>query len=589
MSNLIELGTSLPTVVEFNDLNTVSTAVNLNLQNIDLIDTDSSANPYILTNESLLLQKFSGSTAIDVHLPNATTLFDKYTFQFYNNSSAAITVYLNDGTTSFVEVAAGVTLYIVCVDVSTSNGVFNTVSIAGNSSGTVTTVSVVNSNGFSGSVENATTTPAITLSTGVTGILLGDSVTGAISAATAGDFPVLNQDTTGNAATATNVSGGSAQELLVQTASNTTNFIANVTNSVLVTDGSTPGNISFSGTLPTGVISGSTYVTSPTGGAVNSTELNTALGDIYSAITGLQVKDPCAVVFTSATGGTYDENSVITGTTVTQLNTDGYTVQNGDRVLLTSETSGGANIANGIYLASGVTAIAYTLTRTSDFAFGSSETGSITTIINGTTYGGTGWICNSAPDVGTAATILTRFAITSNYTGTAPIQISDSNVISVDTATTGNLGVVEPDGTSISIDSGTISLNNYVKNATFAPVDGSSGELTFISTQGLYSQTPNQVTFSCSITYPTTTDTGLAQVVLPSPIPSYDSGGIIGSTYAMISGFASTGGLGSGGISIVAGISDEASVIYLCGQNCVQLTNASLSGLTVYLSGTYQY
>jgi len=51
----------------------------------------------------------------------------------------------------------------------------------GDTSGTVTTVSVVSANGLAGTVANATTTPAITLSTTITGILQGNGT--AISAA----------------------------------------------------------------------------------------------------------------------------------------------------------------------------------------------------------------------------------------------------------------------------------------------------------------------------------------------------------------------------------------------------------------------
>ena len=55
---------------------------------------------------------------------------------------------------------------------------------SGNSSGTVTSVSVASANGFAGTVATATSTPAITLTTSVTGVLKGNGT--AIIAATAG-------------------------------------------------------------------------------------------------------------------------------------------------------------------------------------------------------------------------------------------------------------------------------------------------------------------------------------------------------------------------------------------------------------------
>src|SRR4051812_36896520 len=44
----------------------------------------------------------------------------------------------------------------------------------GDSSGTVTTVSVASANGFAGTVATATSTPTITLSTTITGLLKGN-------------------------------------------------------------------------------------------------------------------------------------------------------------------------------------------------------------------------------------------------------------------------------------------------------------------------------------------------------------------------------------------------------------------------------
>ena len=76
------------------------------------------------------------------------------------------------------------------------------------SSGSVTSVSVVSANGLAGTVATPTTTPAITLSTTVTGILYGNGTS--IAAAIAGEFPTLNQNTTG---TASNITASSNSTL----------------------------------------------------------------------------------------------------------------------------------------------------------------------------------------------------------------------------------------------------------------------------------------------------------------------------------------------------------------------------------------
>ncbi len=93
----------------------------------------------------------------------------------------------------------------------------------GGGSGGVSSVSVVNANGLTGNVANPTTTPAITLGTSLSGILKGTGT--GFATASPSDFPTLNQNTTGTAALATNLSGGTTNSIPLQTAPNTTAYI----------------------------------------------------------------------------------------------------------------------------------------------------------------------------------------------------------------------------------------------------------------------------------------------------------------------------------------------------------------------------
>jgi hypothetical protein len=74
---------------------------------------------------------------------------------------------------------------------------------AADSTGTVTSASVVSANGFTGTVASSTTTPAITITTSITGVLKGNGT--AISAATAGtDYQTpITLTTTGSSGAAT--------------------------------------------------------------------------------------------------------------------------------------------------------------------------------------------------------------------------------------------------------------------------------------------------------------------------------------------------------------------------------------------------
>jgi hypothetical protein len=137
---------------------------------------------------------------------------------------------------------------------------------------------------------------------------------------------------------------------------------------------------------------------------------------------GLHVHPACAAATTgtlaSITGGTvtYNNGTAGVGATLTlsvALTTlDGYTLVNGDRVLVKNEVSS-AN--NGIYTwATGGTV----LTRATDFDTATEmASGDFTFVVNGTLYGNTGWVqTDPVTVVGTSPVTWIQFSGAGAYT-----------------------------------------------------------------------------------------------------------------------------------------------------------------------------
>lgn len=122
---------------------------------------------------------------------------------------------------------------------------------------------------------------------------------------------------------------------------------------------------------------------------------------------------------------------------------DGYTLADGDRILLKNQT---APAQNGIYIA--VTAIdPTTWTRATDYDAPSEIPGSYTVAENGTAGQGVLYVTTSSPAViGTDPIVFVARAI-SSYVGFDMITISGSN-ISVDLATTSGLESTNPGNTA---------------------------------------------------------------------------------------------------------------------------------------------
>lgn len=293
----------------------------------------------------------------------------------------------------------------------------------GGGSGGVSSVSVVNANGLTGNVANPTTTPAITLGTSLSGILKGTGT--GFATASPSDFPTLNQNTTGTAALATNLSGGTTNSIPLQTAPNTTAYIP-AGNGVLT---------AVSSGIPA-------YTTTPTLVGTNFS------GIPNSATTATNLS-------TASTIMSRDANSNVRVNSITE---GVELVVAGGGVTTLTAASAPSQVISGALGQDFTLPDATTLAVNQLYAFSNFATGSLTiksalgtTIITVPSQfiGYVSCAVNTTPN-GTWAgySVPTQSALSfSNFTGVATSA-------QMPIATTGALGGVIPDGTTVTITSG---------------------------------------------------------------------------------------------------------------------------------------
>lgn len=119
--------------------------------------------------------------------------------------------------------------------------------------------------------------------------------------------------------------------------------------------------------------------------ASNSIIPKSYVDDLFnSVVTGIYPKPPCKCVSTSNIAGTYNGTNIISDVSITTI--DGYTVINGDRILLAGQTS---DIQDGIYI---YTSSTNTLTRSHDLPYGSNASGVSVFIQFGTINAKSTWL-----------------------------------------------------------------------------------------------------------------------------------------------------------------------------------------------------
>jgi hypothetical protein len=231
-----------------------------------------------------------------------------------------------------------------------------------------------------------------------------------------------------------------SQTLTNKSISGSTNTLSNIANASLTNSSLTIGTttISLGGSSATlGGLTSVAVTQDPT------SALQLATKQYVDAVAeGLHVHASCAAATTgtlaSITGGTvtYNNGTAGVGATLTlsvALTTlDGYTLLNGDRVLVKNEAT---QANNGIYTwATGGTV----LTRATDFDTAAEmASGDFTFITNGTLYANTGWVqTDPVTTVGTSPVVWVQFSGAGTYTAGTGLTLTGSQFSITNTAVT---------------------------------------------------------------------------------------------------------------------------------------------------------
>ena len=174
---------------------------------------------------------------------------------------------------------------------------------------------------------------------------------------------------------------------------------------------------------------------------------------VDNAIQGLDIKSEAQAATTANITATYNNGTAGVGATLTtvaaSLVVDGYTVVNGDRIIVKNQTDA---TQNGIYTVSGVGS-AVVLTRTPDADTGLELNSAFAFVSNGSTNSNTGWVVTSpAPiTIGTTNITLAQFSGAGSYTAGAGLTLTGGAFrVNTDGSTTAIIGnnVVVAGGTA---------------------------------------------------------------------------------------------------------------------------------------------
>jgi hypothetical protein len=347
-----------------------------------------------------------------------------------------------------------------------SSVTFNGVNVALGASGTIT----------------ATATAALTIGTGLT----GTSYNGSTAVTIAIDNTV---------ATLTG-----AQTLTNKTISGSNNTLTNIANASLTNSSVTVGTTAIAlgaSSLTLGGLTSVAVTQDPT------QALQLATKQYVDAVAeGLHVHAACAAATTgtlaSITGGTvtYNNGTAGVGATLTLSVAltvlDGYTLLNGDRVLVKNEA---AQANNGIYTwATGGTV----LTRATDFDTAAEmASGDFTFVSNGTLYGNTGWVqTDPVTVVGTSPVVWVQFSGSGAYTAGTGLTLAGTQFSITNTAVTaGAYGSATQVGTFTVNAQGQLTL---ASNTTVTPAVGSiTGLGTGVAT---WLATPSSANLAAAVT-----------------------------------------------------------------------------------------
>jgi hypothetical protein len=371
------------------------------------------ANSSITINGSAV--SLGGSVTVTATATNALTISTGLSGTSYNGSTA-VTIAID----STVATLTGVQT----LTNKTISGSSNTLSNIGNASLTNSSITINgNSVSLGGSTTvTASTTSALTIGTG----LSGTSFNGSTPVTIAIDSTVATLTGT--------------QTLTNKTISGASNTLNNIANASLTNSSVTVGTTAIAlgaSSLTLGGLTSVAVTQDPT------SALQLATKQYVDAVAeGLHIHASCAAAtpgtLASITGGTvtYNNGTAGVGATLTLSVAltvlDGYTLLNGDRVLVKNEAT---QANNGIYTwATGGTV----LTRATDFDTAAEmASGDFTFISNGTLYANTGWVqTDPVTVVGTSPVTWIQFSGAGTYTAGTGLTLTGSQFSITNTAVT---------------------------------------------------------------------------------------------------------------------------------------------------------
>ena len=343
------------------------------------------------------------------------------------------------------------------------------VTISASAIGAVTTI-----NGTANEIT-ATGTSTVTLSLPAALTFTGKTVTGG-TYSSPNIATIINTGTlTLPTSTDTLVGRATTDTLTNKTISGASNTLTNIANASLtnssVTVGTTPIALGAS-SLTLGGLTSVAVTQDP----VSALQLATKQY-VDAVAEGLHVHASCAAAtpatLASITGGTvtYNNGTAGVGATLTLSNAlsvlDGYTLLNGDRVLVKNEAT---QANNGIYTwATGGTV----LTRATDFDTAAEiASGDFTFVTYGTLYASTGWVqTNAVTTVGTDSIVWSQFSGVGAYTAGTGLTLAGTQFSITNTAVTaGAYGSATQVGTFTVNAQGQLTLAG---NTTVTPAVGS--------------------------------------------------------------------------------------------------------------------
>ena len=380
-----------------------------------------------------------------------TSTFDGFSSGIWRQFS------LTGGVTSFSAGSTGFTPNTTTSGAITLGGVLN---VANGGSGTNTLTGYLIGNGTSAFTASATI-PTTALSGTITNAQLANNsvtyngVTVALGASGTITATATNALTIGTGLSGTSYNGSAAVTIAIDSTVATLTGTQTLTNKTINGSNNTLTNIANASLTNSSVTVGTTAIalgaSSLTLGGLTSvavtqdpvSALQLATKQYVDAVAeGLHVHASCAAATTgtlaSITGGTvtYNNGTAGVGATLTLSVAltvlDGYTLLNGDRVLVKNEAT---QANNGIYTwATGGTV----LTRATDFDTAAEmASGDFTFVTNGTLYANTGWVqTDPVTVVGTSPVTWVQFSGAGTYTAGTGLTLAGTQFSITNTAVT---------------------------------------------------------------------------------------------------------------------------------------------------------